>query len=458
MGPRNFCRRSGRLFLWSAVGLVLLFGILIAVERYLLYHQPVVRVSNEALANELKNRALAQTSTAAVLPGEWPQWRGPRRDGVSTETGLLTSWPEGGLKVLWQADCGEGYSALAIAGGRAFTLWRDGGQKKEVVVCWDAATGAEQWRHDYPCDVSLPYGNGPRSTPTVDGNRVYTVGASGILHCLDTATGKVLWRKDLLDEYKAPNLQWGVSFSPLIEGDLLLTNPGGRNGHSIVALDKHTGNHVWAALDDPAGYSSPLAVNLAGVRQVLFFTGTALVSVTPDQGKLLWRFPWETRYEVNAATPIALDDYVFISSNYGMGCALLKVEKDASGGLKAEPVYQSTAMANHHPSSVLYREHLFGCSSPPGILTCLNFRTGEVAWTKRGFGEGTTVLAAAGHLIILSGDGRKLALAEATPEGYREKAALRGPDEKCWTMPVLADGRLYLRTQSRVICYDLKTP
>jgi outer membrane protein assembly factor BamB len=446
--------RHGRLFLWSAVGLLQLFGFLVGYELYTLHNPPSTYIADERLLDELKDRRLGEGSPAGAPLGEWPQWRGPRRDGVSPETGLLKSWPREGPRVLWRTPCGEGYSALAVASGRAYTLYRDD-REQEGVVCWDAVTGQERWRLDYPCPCKLPWGSGPRSTPTVAGDHIYTVGATGLLHCLKAATGEVVWRKDLLNEFRASNLEWGVSFSPLLEGDLLLTNPGGPDGHSIVALDRHTGAKVWAALDDRAGFSSPLAVTAAGVRQLIFFTGDGLVSVSPDRGKLYWRYPWETHRGLNVATPIALDDYLFISSGYNRGCALLKVEKDGTGGLKVERVYETTAMCNHFSSCVLYQEHLYGFTDP-GLLTCMQFRSGQVLWQKRGFRNGS-VCVADGHLLILGEEGQ-LALAEATPEGYRQAAACRISRARCWTTPVLAGGRLYLRTAEEVVCLDLKNP
>jgi outer membrane protein assembly factor BamB len=420
---------------------------------------------------------------------DWPQWRGPRRDGVSTETGLLSDWPEKGPPEVWRVKGGSGYSAVVVNGGRTFTMVREDNQ--EIVVCWDAATGKERWRFPYDCPYSNGQGSGPRSTPAVDGDLIYTVGATGLFHCLETATGKRRWRHDLLGEFKAHNLGWGVSFSPLVAGDLVFTMPGGPDGYSLAAFNKRSGDLVWKGLADPAGYSSPLAITAGGVRQIVFFTGHSLVGVTPQDGKLLWRFPWRNPQLVNAATPIffrarlgggvgkpapgggegeassstegrqagepattggnAVGDYLFISSDYGKGCALLKVSgngKQASVAL----VYEGNQMQNHFASSVLYRGHLYGFND--ATLACLDVRTGKTLWKQRGFDKGS-LLAADGRLYIL-GEHGKLALAEATPQEYRELSQFQPFRSRCWTAPVLADGKLYLRDEQEVLCLDLK--
>jgi hypothetical protein len=458
MRARNQRRRTGRIYVWSAAGLLLLFGTLTAFDYYARHHPPARSAEDPALKEQLQQAPLAEVLPTA--PGEWPQWRGPRRDGVSAETGWLKDWPPQGPKVLWQVEGGDGYSALAVAGGRVYTLVREKPEREqEAVLCLDAESGAEKWRYAYPCSYRHRWGNGPRSTPAVDGPYVYTVGATGIFHCLEAATGRVVWSHDLLKEFEAPNLQWGTAFSPLVEGDLVFTMSGGPDGNSLAAFDKRSGGLKWKALDDPAGYSSPIAVTAAGVRQVVFFTGKNLVGVSPQDGKLYWSYPWETKDGVNAATPISWGDYLFISSGYGKGCALLKVEKDGADGLQVKRVYENNLMRNHFSGCVLYKEHLYGFTDP-GILTCMEFRTGVCdpsarrGWQQRGFGKGS-LMAADGHLIILGEEGR-LALAEATPEGYREKASCRIFHDRSWTVPVLADGRLYLRDQQQIVCLDLR--
>jgi outer membrane protein assembly factor BamB len=401
----------------------------------------------------LQNASVAK-ETPASAKHDWPQWRGPNRDGISAEKNLLTTWPAQGPAKLWEQPAGAGYAALAIAGGRAFTIMQDG--DSEAVVCWDAASGKELWRYRYKASFISRDGSGPRSTPTVDGDLVYTVGGTGQMHCLKThpATpeGEVVWHKDLLQEFGAENLRWGVSFSPLVEGNLIYINPGGPRGNSIAALDMRSGELKWKNLDDPAGYSSPIAAVIAGRRQIIFFTQLGLVGVSPDDGTLLWRFPWETSYGCNIATPVAFQDYVFLSSGYGRGCAVVHVEPAADGTLQAQRVYENNRMCNHFPSSVLYQGHLYGFNE--SRLTCMEFATGKVKWRESGFGKGS-LLIAGGDLIIL-GDGGKLAMAQASPEAYREKASCQVSSAQCWVVPVLADGRLYVRDDRRVTCFDLR--
>lgn len=447
MIARNQRQRAARLYVWLAVLLLAAFGLLAGYHFFFRDRH----TADAALLRELQAAQLGRTPPAPAVKGEWPQWRGPNRDGISAETGLLKEWPKEGPKELWRAQGGLGYSTFAVADGRAYTILQDGDD--EAVVCWDAETGKERWRFKYAARFENGFGSGPRSTPTVQDGLVYAVGATGIFHCLKADSGDKVWRHDLLEEFKADNLEWGVSFSPLIEGDLVLTNPGGPKGGSIAAFDGKDGKLVWKSLDDQAGYSSPIAASLAGTRQVLFFTGQALVSVSPTDGKENWRYPWRTSYDVNAATPIVLDDYVFISSGYGKGAALLKVEADG-GGLKAKRVYETNRMCNHFSSCVLYKEHLYGFTDP-GLLTCMEFRSGKVLWQQRGFETGSLTIAD-GHLIVLGKHG-KLALVEASSEGYREKASCQPFKDKCWSVPVLANGRLYLRDEATVLCLDLRT-
>lgn len=436
--------------LWSGAGLLLLFGFLASFDYYMVHNPPSSYHADDALLAELQSVKLEEKPRHESAAGDWPQWRGPRRDGVSLETGLLTDWPAEGLPVVWRTPCGEGYSCVVVSGTRAFTLWKE--KDEEVVVCLDAATGEELWRLTYPAAGKIPYGSAPRSTPTIDGDRIYTVSAAGLLHCLNATTGEVVWQKDLLQEFGAENVNWGTSFSPLVEGDLLLTQPGGPAGQSIAALNKHTGATVWSALDDTASYSSPIAVTMAGVRQLVFFTGEALVGLAPDDGTLYWRYPWPTHDRINVATPIAHGNYLFLSSGYQKGCALLKVLRDGDG-LRVDCVYQTQAMCNHFSTCVLYDEHLYGFTDP-GVLACMSFRSGAIQWRERGYGRGS-LIAAAGHLIVLDERGGQLALVEATPQGHHRKGVCPIPERRCWTAPTLAHGRLYLRTEVEIICFDV---
>jgi outer membrane protein assembly factor BamB len=387
--------------------------------------------------------------------GEWPQWRGPRRSGVSAETSWRADWPAKGPRAIWKKKAGAGYSSLAVANGRVYTMLRE--DDDEAVICWNAQTGKQIWKHTYAGKYAkhkfdADYGPGPRSTPTVDGDFVYAVGATGIFHCLRADTGKVEWRKDLLEQFGADNIRWGVSFSPLVDGDLVFTNPGGPNSGSLAAFDKISGKLKWRNLDDAAGYSSPVVSTARGVRQIVFFTASGLVGVAPDTGDLLWRFPWETNYGCNIATPIAVSNYIFISSGYGRGCAVVEVDKDASGGLRALRVYEHNEMCTHFSSSVLYKGHIYGFNESK--LTCMDFRTGKTLWKESGFKKGS-LLIADGRLIVLGANG-KLAAGPADPGGFKATSSFQVSREKCWTAPVLAEGKLFVRDESHVICLDVK--
>jgi outer membrane protein assembly factor BamB len=386
---------------------------------------------------------------------DWPQWRGPNRDGVAPAARLLTAWPPQGPRVVWRRPLGRGFSSLAVARGRLYTMDEEAaaGGHSECVVCLDAASGAEVWRFRYPNQYEERFGSGPRSTPAVDGDFVYAVGPTGVFHCLRADTGQKVWRHDLREEFQARPAQYGVSFSPLVEGGLVYAMPGGPNGNSLAAFDKHTGALVWKALDDEVGYSSPVAVTAAGTRQVLFFTNAALVSVAPATGQVYWRYPWKTEGGFNIATPLAFGDYVLISSAYGKGCALLEVTA-AGGALRAERVYEHNRLRNYFASSVRLGDHVYGLDMTD--LVCMDARTGREEWREKGhrsFRKGS-LLAAGGQLVLLGEDGT-LYLAGATPAGYRQAAAWRVSQNKCWTVPALAAGRLYVRDESQLVCLEL---
>jgi outer membrane protein assembly factor BamB len=439
-------KRWGRLYLWLSAGLMMILG---GVATYLFLDRKVFRGNSEML-RRLENSDLSVASADPKVVGQWPQWRGPNRDGWSRENGLLTKWPESGPKKLWQAPASVGYSNLAVAAGKAITVLQDA--QDEAVVCWNAATGQEHWRYKYPGQYLDMQGSGPRSTPAIDGDRVYTVGAKGMLSCVMVSNGELIWKHDLVQEFNGQTPRWGISFSPLVEGDLVFTNPGGPNGTSVIAFNKITGDMAWKNLDDLPAYSSPIAATIAWKRQILFFTQTGLVSVTPEDGSLLWRFPWLTQFDANIATPIVMGNYVFISSGYNRGCAVLEIKKDSNGAFQAKSVYEHNRMRNHFATCVYYQDYLYGFDD--ATLVCMNFRTGSIAWTKKDFKKGS-LLIADGKLIIL-GESGTLALAEATPADYRQISSFQFSRGKCWTCPVLAEGRLYVRDEEKIVCYELR--
>ncbi len=271
-----------RLYLGTLVFLWAVFGFFTLSQ---LLRKDSASADPEKL-KELQHVALAPEKPST---SDWPQWRGPNRDGLSTDTGLLTTWPQGGPPKLWEVSAGPGFSSLAVAQGRVVTMFQD--KDQEVVACWDEATGRELWRHGTPASFRHSFGDGPRSTPTIDDDRIYTVGATGNMACLKIKDGRVVWTKPLLEEFGARNLEWGTSVCPLVDADLVYVDPGGPNGHGLVALDKFTGAVRWQALDDAASNSSPVLATIAGQRQLVFFTEKGLVAVTPDEGKLLCASP-----------------------------------------------------------------------------------------------------------------------------------------------------------------------
>jgi len=390
---------------------------------------------------------LALCLTASVLAAaDWPQFRGPNRDGISPEAAVLKSWPANGPKLLWKVPVGEGYSQVVSSKGRLFTLASQG--KDDVALAFDAATGKQIWRVRIDSKYEDGQGNGPRSTPTVDGALVYVLSPKGKLAALKTANGQVAWQHDLPAEYGAKSPGWGVSTSPLVEGNLLIVNVGGSGNKSIVAFDKTNGKPVWTSQSDSAGYSAPIAITVRGVRQIIVFTADAILSVSPEDGRLFWRSGWKTDYDVNAATPIFLPpDKLFVSSGYGTGSALLQINRT-----NVAEVWRSRGMKNQFSSSVLHNGIFYGFDD--STLKAIDADTGEERWKQRGFGHGSLILAG-GHLIVLSDRG-KLALVQATPEAYKELGNAQVLEGKCWTSPSLADGRLYVRNEEQLIAFDWK--
>jgi outer membrane protein assembly factor BamB len=380
---------------------------------------------------------------------DWPQWRGPNRDGISQETGLLKSWPKAGPKVLWRVPSGEGYAGIVVAKGRGYTMVGQSGN--EFITCFDPTNGKEIWRTKSDGMFYNDQGNGPRSTPVVEGELVYGLSGNGKLHALSTKDGKSVWTHDLRAEYGGKIPEWGISTTPLIEGELLIVDVGGKSGHSVMAFDKRSGKVAWKSESDIPGYSAPIAVTINGVRQVFVFTGSGLVALAPTDGKLFARYDWDTRYDVNAATPVFIaPDKVFIASGYGKGSALLQ-SQTSNGKAALREVWRSRDMANHFSSSVLHNNFLYGFDD--FLLTCLDVSNGQPKWQQRGFNKGS-LLYADGHLVVL-GEYGNLALVEATPAGYKEKASAQILKGKSWTMPTLANGKLYLRNQSEMLCLDV---
>ncbi len=380
---------------------------------------------------------------------DWPQWLGPNRTGISPETGLLTTWAKDGPAVVWEKELGEGFSGISVADGRVYTMFSAG--EDEFVICLNEETGEEIWRFKTGAKFyERQGGNGPRSQPTVDGERVFVLSAEGWLYALNAKDGKKLWLVDLYDGLGSRVPKFGFSTAPLVEGDLLLLEVGTRQG-TFIALDKTNGAVKWASQRDIVSYSSPIAVDIAGVRQVVFVSGEAAVGLSPTDGSLYWRFPWSTSYDLNVATPILVPpDHIFISSGYDHGAALLQISR-AGDGLSVKKVWESRGMKNHFGTSLLIGDYIYGFDN--AILKCIEAKTGKEQWRRRGYGKGTLIYAD-GQLIILSDKG-KLALADASPTGFRESVNAQVLSGKCWTPPTLANGKIFVRDMHRIVCMDV---
>jgi len=379
---------------------------------------------------------------------DWPQWRGPNRDGISKETGLLKSWPANGPALLWKAKgAGNGYSSFAVANGKLYTMGLRG--DREFVVAFDVATGKELWATQHGGAYRNDRGDGPRGTPTVDGGRLYALGGNGDLSSLDARTGKIFWSKNVLKEFGGSNTRWGISESPLVIGDRVLVNAGGPNA-SIVALKTSDGSVIWKSQSDEAGYSSAIPLNVNGSTQVVFFTGARALGLDLKDGKLLWDYARPSNDVANVATPIARANRIFVSSDYGTGGGVIEIKADN----KAQEIYFTKEMRNHHSSSVLVGDYLYGFSS--AILTAMKFDTGEIAWRNRSVGKGSLVYAD-GHLYCFSENG-VVGLVEASPAGYKEVGRFRIPQDSLptWTHPVVSGGRLFLRDQDTIYAFDVK--
>jgi outer membrane protein assembly factor BamB len=390
-------------------------------------------------------------AAAGAGAADWPQWRGPKRDGVSVETGLLKDWPQNGPPLAWRAQgAGEGYSSFAVAAGRVYTLGARGGT--EYVVAFDEATGKKLWEVENGRRFSNDRGDGPRGTPTIDGQQLYAFGASGDLTVMDAATGKTIWKVNVLQKFGGSNITWGLSESPLVLSDRILVNAGGR-GASIVALKKSDGSLLWKTESDEAGYSSAVLQPVGGINQAVFFTAERALGVDVGTGRMLWSYDKVANRTANIATPIVRGNRVFLSSDYGTGAALLEMTA-AKGGVSAREVYFTNAMRNHHASSVLVGDHLYGFSS--SILTAMRFDSGQVAWQDRSVGKGSLVFA--DDRLYLYSEGGVVGLAEASPAGYREhgRFSIRAGSLPTWSHPVVANGRLYIRDQDNIYSYDVR--
>jgi outer membrane protein assembly factor BamB len=400
--------------------------------------------------------ALLAVVLSAGSADDWPQWLGPHRDAVSPE--VIAPWG-GPLRVVWRHPIGEGHSSPIVAGGRVFLHSRVTGQEAEVVHAWDAETGRPLWHASYPRAMfSTPFGNGPRATPAAVGDRLFTFGITGILTCYEAGSGKQLWQVDTLKRFRAPNLRFGVSCSPLVERDKVLVNVGGK-GASVVAFATNTGDVAWKSLDDSASYSSPILLHKP-VHQAVFFTGRGLVGLDPTDGRALWKFPLVDLLSESSSTPARAGDLLLASTVTAGSVGIRLQEKDEK--MAASLAWKNPLLTCYFSTPVAVGADqvylVTGRFLPPiqATLYCIDGKTGKELWNRPRIGKYHASLLRTGDdkLLVLD-DGGNLHLLQPDAKEYRELARVKvcGPT---WAHPALAHGKLYVRDEKELICLQLK--
>ncbi|WP_246539377.1 PQQ-binding-like beta-propeller repeat protein [Telmatocola sphagniphila] len=408
--------------------------------------------------------------TGLALAADWPQWRGPNRDGISEEKHLLKEWPKAGPKLLWKFDkAGTGHGSVSVAKGFVYLMGSDDVDtgKDEYVLCLNEKTGKEVWKHALGTTdgkYNFGYGNGPRGTPTVDGDKLYVLGAKGDLVCLNTKDGSPVWNKNLVKDFGGGIPTWGYAESPLIDGDKVVLTPGGGKG-AVVALNKTTGETIWACkeLKDGAGYSSIIIADVDGVKQYIQQSMESSFGVRASDGKLLWQQKNLGRRTAVIPTPVYYDHHVFCTTGYQVGCELIKLSKDGDG-TKAEKVYANKAMINHHGGVVRVNDKIYGFNDKGGIWECLDFlkESEEPVWSSKKLGKGC-ITYANGNFILQAEDKGTIVMIEASPKGWIEKGRFELPQltslahkgGKNWPHPVVANGKLFVRNYDLIYCYDI---
>lgn len=393
--------------------------------------------------------AATSKPSAAKSGVDWTGWRGPNHDGISSETAWKSEWPADGPPKLWTAEVGIGFSSVSTAAGRLYTMGHAGDD--DTVFCLDAQTGKEIWKHTYACDLfDHLHDGGPGCTPTIDENRVYTVSKNGHVFCLNAATGDVVWKLELKELLEVGDPEWGFSCSPLVVGEKLIIEAG-----YTIALDKLSGNLIWKTDKYKPGYGSPTLWKTGGEQLIAVLNNECLLVVRLADGAKVDSFPWATQYETSSVTPIVSGDTVFISTGYNRGCTLLRLVEG-----KLEPVYENKNVRNHMNNCVLWDGYLYGIDGNSHnarvcTVVCLDFATGERKWLHREFGCGS-LLVAGGKLIVLSDEG-ELVVAPASPDGFKPIAQAEVVEGRCWTVPVLSHGLLYVRTSAgKLVCLDVR--
>ena len=377
-------------------------------------------------------------TVSALAAADWPNWRGPDHNGISKETG----WDPAAVsahKVAWEAQVGMGYATVSVAKGKVYTAGNFN-KDTDAVSCLDAATGKQVWKHEYPEPLApKSYTGGCSATPTVYDGKVYTVSKSGKVFCLDAETGKVIWQKD----HKLKSPTWGFASSGLIQGKAVIFNAG----QSGVAYDLTTGDVLWTSANEACGYATPVPFTHDGKTCLAMFAKDSIKAVNPDDGKLLWSYPWQTQYDCNIADPVISGNEVLVTSDYGRGATVVDF-----AGPEPKKVWENTNMRTHMSPPVLIDGYVYGFDD--NRLACLDWKTGDKKWDEKSPRKGA--LMAAGDKLIVIGESGRLAIVAASPAGYKELAAAQVLDGRCWTMPVLANGRIHVRNaEGHLVCLEV---
>lgn len=395
--------------------------------------------------------AVGEVATQTGRSAPWPEFRGANRDGIYTETPINTSWPDNGLPELWRQKIGGGYASMVVAEGLVYTIEQR--RDQEVVAAYDLQTGLQHWEHGWSGLFQESMGGpGPRATPTWNDGVLYVLGALGEFRALDAKTGSMHWRRNILEDAGVGNLQWGMSGAPLVVGDTIVVLPGGRSGKSVMAYNTADGSIAWTSQDDKGGYASPQLATLAGKRQLLYFSGTRIVGLDPNNGSLLWEHPWSSNNDINSAQPIQVnDDLLYASSSYGHGSELLRLTPQGDG-FAVEVLWAKNTMRNKFNSAVLHDGYVYGLDD--SIMACIDVMTGERQWKGGRYGYGQLLLAG-DHIVVLTESG-ELVLVKATPQGHEEVAMFAALEGKTWNVPAIADGTLLVRNQTEMAAYDIR--
>jgi outer membrane protein assembly factor BamB len=422
-------------------------------------HQSLARTRLSALRTAIGVSILVWA--ASGLASDWPQLLGPTRNGIYSGPELAESWPKEGPAVVWQRQVGQGFSGPAVASGKLVLFHRQ--DEREVVECLEAGTGKALWSFGYPTAYHDDFGfdEGPRATPTIAEGMVYTYGAEGVLTCCELASGKKLWSVDAKRQFQAPKGFFGIGSSPLLEGNALLVNIGGRNGAGIVAFEKGSGKVLWKATEDEASYSSPVAVIFGSRHLALVLTRSELAAVEPANGEVSFRFPFQPpiRNSVTAAMPVVVGDLIFVSASYGTGAALLHVKQDGRG---IEKLWSSDdALSCHYATAIEHDGFLYGIHGrtdpgfePPASLRCVELKSGKLRWQQENFGAATLILAGR-ELLALTERGELLRV-PASSEGFKTVARVQILPNQARAHPALADGLFYARSKDKLVCVDLR--